>query len=49
MGMYGGLHEEVEILKRDKGTLYMELVRMRKAQEVSHAPGSQGSALFAIF
>lgn len=32
MGAYGGLHEEVQILKRDKSTLYMELVRMRADQ-----------------
>jgi hypothetical protein len=34
IGAYGGFQQELENLKRDKGVLMMELVRMRQAQTV---------------
>jgi len=35
LGNYGGLHEELETLKRDKNVLMLELVRLRQAQQCS--------------
>ncbi|KAL6754311.1 hypothetical protein V8C86DRAFT_362561 [Haematococcus lacustris] len=34
VGAYGGFHQELEGLKRDKNVLMMELVRLRQAQTV---------------
>eukprot|EP00955_Chlamydomonas_euryale_P065249 359188-Chlamydomonas_euryale.AAC.16 len=33
IGQYGGFHEELEMLKRDKNVMMMELVRMRQQQQ----------------
>ena len=38
MGRYGGLEEDVVQLKRDKNVLMMELVRLRRQQEVRNQP-----------
>jgi heat shock transcription factor len=35
LGQYGGFHEELETLKRDKNVLMLELVRLRQAQQNS--------------
>jgi len=35
LGAYGGFHQELEGLKRDKGVMMMELVRLRQAQSSS--------------
>lgn len=41
IGAYGGFHQELEGLKRDKNLLMMELVRLRQAQAVSGQAGGQ--------
>ena len=38
VGRYGGLEEDVVQLKRDKNVLMMELVRLRRQQEVRNQP-----------
>lgn len=35
LGHYGGVHDEIEALKRDKNVLMLELVRLRQQQQVS--------------
>jgi hypothetical protein len=35
LGHYGGVHDEIESLKRDKNVLMLELVRLRQQQQVS--------------
>jgi heat shock transcription factor len=34
LGHYGGVHDEIESLKRDKNVLMLELVRLRQQQQV---------------
>lgn len=45
LGHYGGVHDEIESLKRDKNVLMLELVRLRQQQQVRTAAAAAGREL----